>query len=90
MTVMPINDLRGGDPGSMAKGEGLQRCKLASVYRLLDFYGWARLSRTYLTVSPPVPTQNWLSAGLHLSRMCLCVSVPPAAAARPFARLRGL
>ncbi|KAG9333059.1 hypothetical protein JZ751_013844 [Albula glossodonta] len=49
--VTPINDLHGWEPASMVKGERLMRCKLASVYRLLDLYGWAQLSHTLLTVS---------------------------------------
>ncbi|XP_048877214.1 beta-adducin-like isoform X2 [Brienomyrus brachyistius] len=73
-TVMPINDLRGRDPGSMAKGEGLQRCKLASVYRLLDFYGWARLSRTYLTLRVSKEQDHFLVLpdGLSYSEATAC------------------
>uniref|UniRef100_A0A672PMX1 Gamma-adducin-like n=1 Tax=Sinocyclocheilus grahami TaxID=75366 RepID=A0A672PMX1_SINGR len=48
--VTPINDLHGWDPGSMVKGERLMRCKLASVHRLLDLYGWTQLPNTCLTV----------------------------------------
>uniref|UniRef100_A0A3B3SMB9 Adducin 2 (beta) n=1 Tax=Paramormyrops kingsleyae TaxID=1676925 RepID=A0A3B3SMB9_9TELE len=47
--VTPINDLTSWEPPSLAKGERLMRCKLASVYRLLDLYGWAQLSHTQLT-----------------------------------------
>ncbi|XP_048854540.1 beta-adducin isoform X1 [Brienomyrus brachyistius] len=48
--VTPINDLTSWEPPSLAKGERLMRCKLASVYRLLDLYGWAQLSNTQLTL----------------------------------------
>lgn len=51
MMVTPINDLHGWEPGSMVKGERLMRCKLASVHRLFDLFGWAQSSRTCLTVS---------------------------------------
>jgi len=51
MMVTPINDLQSWEPGSMVKGERLMRCKLASVHRLFDLYGWAQISRTCLTVS---------------------------------------
>ncbi|PIO30396.1 hypothetical protein AB205_0150080 [Aquarana catesbeiana] len=34
----------------MAKGEKLTRCKLASMYRLADLFGWAHLSNAYFTV----------------------------------------
>ncbi|KAI4893174.1 hypothetical protein NFI96_012422 [Prochilodus magdalenae] len=48
--VTPINDLHGHEPGSMVKGERLMRCKLASVHRLLDLYGWAQLTTANLTM----------------------------------------
>uniref|UniRef100_A0A4W4FHP8 Class II aldolase/adducin N-terminal domain-containing protein n=1 Tax=Electrophorus electricus TaxID=8005 RepID=A0A4W4FHP8_ELEEL len=48
--VTPINDLHGWEPVSMVKGERLMRCKLASLHRLLDLYGWAQLPRTSLTL----------------------------------------
>ncbi|CAH8449760.1 unnamed protein product [Schistosoma bovis] len=38
--VVPINDLRAVQLGSYVKGERLIRCKLASVYRLVDIFGW--------------------------------------------------
>ncbi|XP_068594798.1 beta-adducin isoform X2 [Brachionichthys hirsutus] len=50
MIVTPINDLHGWEPGSMVKGERLMRCKLASVHRLFDLFGWAQISRTCLTL----------------------------------------
>lgn len=49
--VTPINDLHGWEPGSLVKGERLMRCKLASVHRLFDLFGWAQISHTCLTVS---------------------------------------
>ncbi|XP_053573745.1 beta-adducin [Bombina bombina] len=48
--VLPINDLHSNDPVPLAKGERLMRCKLASVYRLLDLYGWAQLIGTYASI----------------------------------------
>lgn len=51
MMVTPINDLHGSDPTTLVKGERLMRCKLASVHRLFDLFGWAQISRTCLTVS---------------------------------------
>lgn len=32
------------------KGEKLTRCKLASLYRLADLFGWAHLANTYISV----------------------------------------
>lgn len=40
--VLPINDIRGVESMGYAKGEKLLRCKLASVFRLIDLYGWAQ------------------------------------------------
>ncbi|XP_061116138.1 beta-adducin isoform X2 [Conger conger] len=58
--VTPINDLHGWDPASMVKGERLMRCKLASVYRLLDLYGWAQLSRSLLTLRVSKEQEHFL------------------------------
>uniref|UniRef100_A0A7N5P5I6 Adducin 3 n=1 Tax=Ailuropoda melanoleuca TaxID=9646 RepID=A0A7N5P5I6_AILME len=48
--VTPINDLPGADTSSYVKGEKLTRCKLASLYRLVDLFGWAQLANTYISV----------------------------------------
>lgn len=48
--MTPINDLHTADSLNLVKGERLMRCKMSSVYRLLDLYGWAQLSDTYVTV----------------------------------------
>ncbi|XP_036590508.1 gamma-adducin isoform X2 [Trichosurus vulpecula] len=48
--VTPINDLPGVDTTSYVKGEKLTRCKLASLYRLADLFGWAHLANSYITV----------------------------------------
>ncbi|XP_051837332.1 gamma-adducin isoform X1 [Antechinus flavipes] len=48
--VTPINDLPGADTTSYVKGEKLIRCKLASLYRLADLFGWAHLANSYITV----------------------------------------
>lgn len=58
--MTPINDLHTADSLNLAKGERLMRCKISSVYRLLDLYGWAQLSDTYVTVRsrcPAIPTK---------------------------------
>ncbi|XP_053245235.1 gamma-adducin isoform X2 [Podarcis raffonei] len=48
--VTPINDLPGIDTTTYVKGEKLTRCKLASLYRLTDLFGWAHLANSYITV----------------------------------------
>ncbi|XP_029466207.1 LOW QUALITY PROTEIN: gamma-adducin [Rhinatrema bivittatum] len=48
--VTPINDLHVLGEASFAKGEKLARCKLASMYRLADLFGWAHLTNSYITV----------------------------------------
>ncbi|RUS72569.1 hypothetical protein EGW08_019674, partial [Elysia chlorotica] len=40
-SVIPINDLRGVESLGFAKGEKLLRCKLASLYRVVDLCGWS-------------------------------------------------
>ncbi|CAL1543577.1 unnamed protein product [Lymnaea stagnalis] len=39
-SITPINDLKGHKGGNYAEGEQLLRCKLASLYRLVDLCGW--------------------------------------------------
>ncbi|KAF7688297.1 adducin 3 (gamma) a isoform X2 [Silurus meridionalis] len=48
--VSPINDLFSTESGSMVKGEKQVRCKLASLYRLVDLFSWAHFSNAYVTV----------------------------------------
>uniref|UniRef100_A0A8C0XBT6 Class II aldolase/adducin N-terminal domain-containing protein n=1 Tax=Castor canadensis TaxID=51338 RepID=A0A8C0XBT6_CASCN len=48
--VTPINDIHGADTSSYVKGEKLTRCKLASLYRIADLFGWAHLANTYISV----------------------------------------
>jgi adducin len=38
--VLPVNDIRGIDSRSYVKNERYLRCKLASLYRVIDLYGW--------------------------------------------------
>ncbi|XP_038560825.1 beta-adducin-like [Micropterus salmoides] len=60
MMVTPINDLHGWEPGSMVKGERLMRCKLASVHRLFDLFGWAQINRTRLTLRVSKEQEHFL------------------------------
>ncbi|KAF7656710.1 hypothetical protein LDENG_00037390 [Lucifuga dentata] len=60
MMVTPINDLHGWEPSSMVKGERLMRCKLASVHRLFDLYGWAQISHTCLTLRVSKEQEHFL------------------------------
>ncbi|KAG9341873.1 hypothetical protein JZ751_018597 [Albula glossodonta] len=48
--VTPINDMFGVESSTLAKGERQTRCKLASLYRLVDLFGWAHFSNSYITV----------------------------------------
>ncbi|XP_024115267.1 adducin 3 (gamma) a [Oryzias melastigma] len=47
--VTPINDLYGVESSTMVKGEKLTRCKLASLYRLVDLFSWAHFPNSYIT-----------------------------------------
>ncbi|NWI02142.1 ADDB protein, partial [Tichodroma muraria] len=49
-SVTPINDLHGTEGPALAKGERLMRCKVGSIHRLLDLYGWAQLGHAAVTV----------------------------------------
>uniref|UniRef100_A0A8C7KIK6 Adducin 3 (gamma) b n=1 Tax=Oncorhynchus kisutch TaxID=8019 RepID=A0A8C7KIK6_ONCKI len=48
--VAPVNDLYGVESPSFTKGEKQCRCKLASVYRLVDLFSWAHFTSSYITV----------------------------------------
>ncbi|KAM7418799.1 hypothetical protein PAMA_016094 [Pampus argenteus] len=47
--VTPINDMYGVESSTMVKGEKLTRCKLASLYRLVDLFNWAHFGSSYAT-----------------------------------------
>ncbi|XP_029003288.1 adducin 3 (gamma) a isoform X3 [Betta splendens] len=47
--VTPINDMYSVEPATMVKGEKLTRCKLASLYRLVDLFSWAYFANSYIT-----------------------------------------
>lgn len=49
-SVTPVNDLYGIESPSFAKGEKLNRCRLASLYRLVDLFSWARFTSSYITL----------------------------------------
>lgn len=48
--LIPINDIRGIDTLNYAKGERLLRCKLSSLYRIMDLYGWASGISNHISV----------------------------------------
>lgn len=48
--IIPINDLRGVDAGLYSRRERVYRCKLASVYRLIDLFGWNTSIYNHATV----------------------------------------
>ncbi|XP_057700293.1 adducin 3 (gamma) a isoform X1 [Corythoichthys intestinalis] len=47
--VTPINDMYNVEASTMVKGEKLTRCKLASLYRLVDLFNWAHFASSYIT-----------------------------------------
>ena len=50
--VIPIDDLSGGIHGSKyTLAEQQSRCKLASIYRLVDIFGWSQTIHNHITVS---------------------------------------
>nr|XP_060642925.1 beta-adducin [Anolis sagrei ordinatus] len=66
-TVTPVNDLHAVDSAALAKGERLMRCKLASVYRLLDLYGWAQFSSTSVTLRVSKEQDHFLTCPVGLA-----------------------
>lgn len=58
--VVPINDIRGIDAMAYAKGEKQLRCKLASVYRLIDLYGWTQGIYNHVTARVSQDLEHFL------------------------------
>lgn len=50
-SVIPINDLGGLSGSKYTLAERRTRCKLASVYRLVDLFGWSQTIHNHITVS---------------------------------------
>ncbi|XP_059192298.1 adducin 3 (gamma) a isoform X2 [Centropristis striata] len=48
-SVNPINDMYAMESTTMVKGEKLTRCKVASLYRLVDLFSWAHFANSYIT-----------------------------------------
>ncbi|XP_050951477.1 LOW QUALITY PROTEIN: adducin 3 (gamma) a [Labeo rohita] len=48
--VTPINDMFSAESTTMVKGEKQIRCKLASLYRIVDLFSWAHFTSCYVTV----------------------------------------
>ncbi|XP_031419460.1 adducin 3 (gamma) a [Clupea harengus] len=48
--VTPINDMFGTESTNLAKGEKQTRCKLSSLYRLVDLFSWAHFPTSFVTV----------------------------------------
>jgi len=48
--IIPIADIRGTETMNYTKGEKLLRCKTASMYRLIDIFGWSAGIHAYCTV----------------------------------------
>uniref|UniRef100_A0A8B9I0G0 Adducin 2 n=1 Tax=Anser brachyrhynchus TaxID=132585 RepID=A0A8B9I0G0_9AVES len=61
-SVTPINDLHGPDVPALAKGERLMRCKVGSIHRLLDLYGWAQLGDASVTLRVSKEQEHFLVA----------------------------
>ncbi|KAF6022106.1 add-1 [Bugula neritina] len=47
--IIPIADMRGVDSSKYSKGERLMRCKLASLYRLVNLRGWNSTIKNHIT-----------------------------------------
>ena len=48
--VIPVDDIGDAVPSGYAPGEKDIRCKLASLYRLVDNFGWSQSIYNHITV----------------------------------------
>ncbi|XP_041865797.1 adducin 3 (gamma) b isoform X2 [Melanotaenia boesemani] len=65
--VTPVNDLYGIESPSFSKGEKHSRCRLASLYRLVDLFSWARFTSSYITVRVSKEQDHFLISPRGLS-----------------------
>ena len=85
--VSPVNDLYGIESPSFVKGEKQSRCRLASLYRLVDLFSWARFTSSYITVS--TSSQPCSSARLLMyAAQDLCIFMSASCSLAP-GRLKG-
>lgn len=74
--VTPVNDLYGIESPSFAKGEKQSRCRLASLYRLVDLFSWARFTSSYITVSTSSQSRSSAYLLMYAAQgLCIFVSV---------------
>ncbi|PAA63255.1 hypothetical protein BOX15_Mlig033566g1, partial [Macrostomum lignano] len=59
-SVLPVNDLRGGDAAAYQPEERLLRCKLAAVYRLVDLHGWSEGIYNHVTARVEGASEHFL------------------------------
>jgi len=59
-SVIPVNDIRALESVHYAKGEKFLRCKLASVYRLVDQHGWTQGIYNHITARVSQDTEHFL------------------------------
>ncbi|XP_022086694.1 gamma-adducin-like isoform X2 [Acanthaster planci] len=60
MSLIPVADIRGVDSVNYSKGEKILRCKLASLYRLLDLHGWTQLIYNHASLRVSMETDHFL------------------------------
>lgn len=59
-SIIPINDIRQLETINYAKGEKQLRCKLASVYRLIEQHGWTQSIYNHVTARISQDTEHFL------------------------------
>lgn len=73
-SVLPVNDLRGARASRYILSERQLRCKLASLCRLVDWFGWSQLVQNHVSVSAEFTEYRTFSL---LYRKPLQMSAPP-------------
>ncbi|XP_033633381.1 alpha-adducin-like isoform X1 [Asterias rubens] len=58
--LIPVADIRGVDSVNYSKGEKILRCKLASLYRLIDIQGWTQHIYNHISLRVSMETDNFL------------------------------
>ncbi|CAK9298081.1 unnamed protein product [Gordionus sp. m RMFG-2023] len=58
--ILPVNDIRGADWSHVPLGEKVLRCKLASLYRLVDVMNWGQSIYNHISVRISPDNEHFL------------------------------
>jgi len=73
---IPVADVHELDLLDFDKGERQFRCKLASLYRLVDLFGWSHGIQSYITVSITFTLLHYREYYIYLVKLPWVLHLP--------------